>query len=159
MKKVIELFPAAERIPNSTYDNSYHHGGYYYDCNTSNIKNLPAEEIEKLKSDWESDPQWLAFFPYVIGDKIHIVATSLQHIHHYIFDLDTFVQISKKVIETDAPLQNYGVGINNVYASGVSGSYRWFYGAGVNGDYCNALSAFEWDDKYLRLLPLWLSTT
>ncbi|MFR0870099.1 MAG: hypothetical protein ACLSG5_01240 [Oscillospiraceae bacterium] len=118
VKKVIELFPAAERIPNSTYDNSYHHGGYYYDCNTSNIKNLPAEEIEKLKSDWESDPQWLAFFPYVIGDKIHIVATSLQHIHHYIFDLDTFVQISKKVIETDAPLQNYGVGINNVYASG-----------------------------------------
>lgn len=84
----------------------------------------------------------------MIGDKIHIVATSLQHIHHYIFDLDTFVQISKKVIETDAPLQNYGVGINNVYASGVSGSYRWFYGAGVNGDYCNALSAFEWDDKY-----------
>ena len=148
VKKVIELFPAAERIPNSTYDNSYHHGGYYYDCNASNIKNLPAEEIEKLKSDWESDPQWLAFFPYVIGDKIHIVATSLQHIHHYIFDLDTFVQISKKVIETDAPLQNYGVGINNVYASGVSGSYRWFYGAGVNGDYCNALSAFEWDDKY-----------
>ena len=148
VKKVIELFPAAERIPNSTYDNSYHHGGYYYDCNTSNIKNLPAEEIEKLKSDWESDPQWLAFFPYVIGDKIHIVATSLQHIHHYIFDLDTYVQISKKVIETDAPLQNYGVGINNVYASGVSGSYRWFYGAGVNGDYCNALSAFEWDGKY-----------
>lgn len=148
VKKVIELFPAAERIPNSTYDNSYHHGSYYYDCNTSNVKNLPAEEIEKLKSDWESDPQWLAFFPYVIGDKIHIVATSLQHIHHYIFDLDTYVQISKKVIETDVPLQNYGVGINNVYASGVSGSYRWFYGAGVNGDYCNALSTFEWDGKY-----------
>lgn len=148
VKKVIELFPAAERIPNSTYDNSYHHGSYYYDCNTSNVQNLPAEEIEKLKSDWESDPQWLAFFPYVIGDKIHIVATSLQHIHHYIFALDTYAQISKKIIETDVPLQNYGVGINNVYASGVSGSYRWFYGAGVNGDYCNALSAFEWDDKY-----------
>ena len=29
VKKVIELFPAAERIPNSTYDNSYHHGGYF----------------------------------------------------------------------------------------------------------------------------------
>ena len=29
-----------------------------------------------------------------------------------------------------------------------SPQYRWFYGAGVNGDYCNALSAFEWDDKY-----------
>ena len=148
VKKVIELFPAAERIPNSTYDNSYHHGGYYYDCNTSNIKNLPAEEIEKLKSDWESDPQWLAFFPYVIGDKIHIVATSLQHIHHYIFDLDTYAQISKKIIETDVPLQNYGVGINNVYASGVSGNYRWFYGTSVSSDYNNALSAFEWDDKY-----------
>ena len=148
VKKVIELFPAAERIPNSTYDNSYHHGGYYYDCNTSNIKNLPAEEIEKLKSDWENDPQWLAFFPYVIEDKIHIVATSLQHIHHYIFDLDTYTQVSKKVIETDVPLQNYGVGINNVYASGVSGNYRWFYGTSVSSDYNNALSAFEWDDKY-----------
>lgn len=148
VKKIIELFPAAERVPNSTYDNSYHHGGYYYDCNTSNIKNLPAEEIEKLKSDWESDPQWLAFFPYVIGDKIHIVATSLQHIHHYIFDLDTYAQVSKKVIETDVPLQNYGVGINNVYASGVSGNYRWFYGTSVSSDYNNALSAFEWDGKY-----------
>ena len=148
VKKVIELFPAAERIPDSMYDNSYHHGGYFYDCNTSNIKNLPAEEIEKLKSDWESDPQWLAFFPYVIGDKIHIVATSLQHIYHYIFDLDTYTQVSKKVIETDVPLQNYGVGINNVYASGVSGNYRWFYGTSVSSDYNNALSAFEWDGKY-----------
>ena len=148
VKKVIELFPAAERIPDSMYDNSYHHGGYFYDCNTTNADYVPQEEKEKLRQDWEDNPQWLAYFPYVVGDKIHIVATSLQHIHHYIFDLDTYEQVSKKVIETDVPLQNYGVGINNVYASGVSGSYRWFYGASVNGDYCNALSAFEWDDKY-----------
>ena len=84
VKKVIELFPAAERIPNSTYDNSYHHGSYFYDCNTTNADYVPQEEKEKLRQDWEDDPQWLAYFPYVIGDKIHIVATSRYHIHHYI---------------------------------------------------------------------------
>lgn len=147
-KKIIELFPISERIPNSVYDNSYHHGSYYYDCNTNNVKSLPTEETEKMESNWESNPQWLAFFPYVIGDKIHIVATSLRHIHHYIFDLNTYAQVLKKVIETDVPLQNYGVGLNCVYASGVGGSYRWFYGTGVNSDYDNVLSAFEWDDKY-----------
>ncbi len=85
VKKVIELFPDAERIPNSTYDNSYHHGSYFYDCNTTNADYVPQEEKEKLRQDWENNPQWLAYFPYVIGDKIHIVATSRCHIHHYIF--------------------------------------------------------------------------
>ncbi len=76
VKKVIELFPAAERIPDSMYDNSYHHGGYFYDCNTTNADYVPQEEKEKLRQDWEDNPQWLAYFPYVIGNKIHIVATS-----------------------------------------------------------------------------------
>lgn len=96
MEKIIELFPISERIPNSVYDNSYHHGSYYYDCNTNNVKSLPTEETEKMESNWESNPQWLAFFPYVIGDKIHIVATSLRHIHHYIFDLNTYAQVLKR---------------------------------------------------------------
>lgn len=148
VRKVIELFPAAERISGSMYDNSYHHGSYFYDCNTTNSDYLPDEEKEKLRQNWEDDPQWLAYFPYVIGDKIHIVATARYHIHHYVFKLSDYSQISKTVIETDTILQNYGVGFKYEKISNSSPQYRWFYGAGVNGDYSNALSAFEWDDKY-----------
>lgn len=135
VKKVIELFPAAERIPDSMYDNSYHHGGYFYDCNTTNADYVPQEEKEKLRQDWEDNPQWLAYFPYVIGDKIHIVATSRCHIHHYIFSLSDYSQISKNTIETDTLLQMYGVGFKYERISNSSSQYRWFYGAGVNGDY------------------------
>lgn len=148
VKKVIELFPAAERISGSMYDNSYHHGSYFYDCNTTNSDYVPEEEKEKLRQDWEDDPQWLAYFPYVIGDEIHIVATARYHIHHYVFKLSDYSQISKTVIETDTVLQNYGVGFKYERISNSSPQYRWFYGTGVNGDYSNALSAFEWDDKY-----------
>lgn len=148
VKKVIELFPAAEHIPDSMYDNSYHHGSYFYDCNTTNSDYLSDEEKEKLRQNWEDDPQWLAYFPYVIGDKIHVVATARCHIHHYVFKLSDYSQISKTVIETDTILQNYGVGFKYEKISNSSPQYRWFYGAGVNGDYSNALSAFEWDDKY-----------
>ena len=148
VKKVIELFPAAERISGSMYDNSYHHGSYFYDCNTTNSDYLPDEEKEKIRQNWEDDPQWLAYFPYVIGDKIHIVATARYHIHHYVFKLSDYSQVSKTVIETDTVLQNYGVGFKYERISNSSPQYRWFYGTGVNGDYSNALSAFEWDDKY-----------
>lgn len=148
VKKVIELFPAAERISGSMYDNSYHHGGYFYDCNTTNSDYLPDEEKEKIRQNWEDDPQWLAYFPYVIGDKIHVVATARYHIHHYVFKLSDYSQVSKTVIETDTVLQNYGVGFKYERISNSSPQYRWFYGTGVNGDYSNVLSAFEWDDKY-----------
>lgn len=148
VKKVIELFPAAERIPKSMYDNSYHHGSYFYDCDTTNLDYVPDEEKKKLRQDWEDNPQWLAYFPYVIGDKIHVVATACYHIHHYIFNLSDYSQVSKTVIETDTTLQNYGVGFKYERISNSSPQYRWFYGAGVNSDYSNALSAFEWDDKY-----------
>lgn len=148
VKKVIELFPAAGRIPDSMYDNSYHHGSYFYDCNTTNSDYLPDEEKEKIRQNWEDDPQWLAYFPYVIGDKIHVVATARYHIHHYVFKLSDYSQVSKTVIETDTVLQNYGVGFKYERISNSSPQYRWFYGTGVNGDYSNALSAFEWDDKY-----------
>ena len=148
VKKVIELFPATERISGSMYDNSYHHGSYFYDCNTTNSDYLPDEEKEKIRQNWEDDPQWLAYFPYVIGDKIHIVATARYHIHHYVFKLSDYSQVSKTVIETDTVLQNYGVGFRYERISNSSPQYRWFYGTGVNGDYSNALSAFEWDDKY-----------
>lgn len=148
VKKVIELFPAAERISGSMYDNSYHHGGYFYDCNTTNSDYVPEEEKEKLRQNWEDSPQWLAYFPYVIGDEIHIVATARYHIHHYVFKLSDYSQVSKTVIETDTVLQNYGVGFKYERISNSSPQYRWFYGTGVNSDYSNALSAFEWDDKY-----------
>lgn len=151
VKKVIELFPAAERISGSMYDNSYHHGGYFYDCNTTNSDYLPDEEKEKLRQNWEDSPQWLAYFPYVIGDDIHIVATARYHIHHYVFKLSDYSQVSKTVIETDTVLQNYGVGFKYEKISNSSPQYRWFYGTGVNGDYSNALSAFEWDDKYFAI--------
>lgn len=148
VRKVIELFPAAERIPDSMYDNSYHHGSYFYDCNTTNSDYLPDEEKEKIRQNWEDDPQWLAYFPYVIGDKIHVVATARYHIHHYVFKLSDYSQVYKTVIETDTVLQNYGVGFKYEKVSNSSPQYRWFYGTGVNGDYSNTLSAFEWDDKY-----------
>lgn len=51
VKKLIELFPAAERIPGSMNDNSYHHGSYFYDCNTTNSDYLSDEEKEKLRQD------------------------------------------------------------------------------------------------------------
>ena len=148
VKKVIELFPAAERISGSMYDNSYHHGSYFYDCNTTNSDYVPEEEKEKLRQNWEDSPQWLAYFPYVKGDEIHIVATARYHIHHYVFKLSDYSQVSKTVIETDTVLQNYGVGFKYEKISNSSPQYRWFYGTGLNGDYSNALSAFEWDDKY-----------
>ena len=148
VRKVIELFPAAERIPDSMYDNSYHHGSYFYDCNTTNSDYLPDEEKEKIRQNWEDDPQWLAYFPYVIGDKIHVVATARYHIHHYVFKLSDYSQVYKTVIETDTVLQNYGVGFKYEKVSNSSPQNRWFYGTGVNGDYSNTLSAFEWDDKY-----------
>ena len=148
VKKVIELFPAAERISGSMYDNSYHHGSYFYDCNTTNSDYVPEEEKEKLRQNWEDSPQWLAYFPYVKGDEIHVVATARYHIHHYVFKLSDYSQISKTVTETDTVLQNYGVGFKYEKISNSSPQYRWFYGTGVNGDYSNTLSAFEWDDKY-----------
>ena len=148
VKKVIELFPAAERISGSMYDNSYHHGSYFYDCNTTNSDYVPEEEKEKLRQNWEDSPQWLAYFPYVKGDEIHIVATARYHIHHYVFKLSDYSQVSKTVIETDTVLQNYGVGFKYEKISNSSPQYRWFYGTGLNGDYSNALSAFEWEDKY-----------
>lgn len=128
VKKVIELFPAAERIPDSMYDNSYHHGSYFYDCNTTNADYVPQEEKEKLRQDWEDDPQWLAYFPYVIGDKIHIVATSRCHIHHYIFRLSDYSQVSKKTIETDTLLQMYGVGFKYERISNSSSQYNQMMG-------------------------------
>lgn len=45
-------------------------------------------------------------------------------------------------------LQNYGVGFHYERISNSQPYFRWFYGTGVSGDNCNALSAFEWDDKY-----------
>lgn len=51
VKKLIELFPAAERIPGSMNDNSYHHGSYFYDCNTTNSDYLSDEEKENLRQD------------------------------------------------------------------------------------------------------------
>ena len=113
-----------------------------------NSDNLPEEEKEKLRQNWEDDPQWLAYFPYVVGDKIHIVATARYHIHHYVFRLSDYSQVSRKLIETDTILQNYGVGFHYERISNSQPYFRWFYGTGVSGDNCNALSAFEWGDNY-----------
>lgn len=147
-KKVIEIFPSPERIPDSMYDNKFFHSTYFYDCNTNNRDNLTASEKEKLMQNWENNPQWLAYFPYVKGDEIHIVATARFHIHHYIFKLSDYSQISKTVIETDKALQNYGLDFYYAQISNSSPQYRWFYGTTVKTDYNNVLSAFEWDDKY-----------
>lgn len=148
VRKVIELFPAPERLPNSMYDNCYYHGSYYYDCDTTNSNYVPEEEKEKIKQNWEDNPQWLAYFPYVIGNEIHCVAISFNHVHHYIYNLSDYSLISKTVVDAELPLQNYGVGLNYERINGSSSLYRWFYGVNINGDYSNALGGFIWDDKY-----------
>lgn len=148
VKKVIEIFPSAEKISGSTSDKKYFHGSYFYDCDTNNSNNLPEDEKEKIRSNWEDKPAWLSYFPYVKGNEIHIVGLSRKHIWHYVFNLANYTQISKKVIETDAVLQNYGVAFNYERISNSSPQYRWFYGATESTDYSNVLSAFEWDGKY-----------
>ena len=147
-EKVIETFPSAEKISGSASDKKYFHGSYFYDCDTYNSTNGPEDEKEKIRSDWEDKPTWLSYFPYVKGNEIHIVGVSRKHIWHYVFNLANYTQISKKIIETDAELQNYGVAFNYERISDSSPQYRWFYGTTENTDYSNVLSAFEWDGKY-----------
>ncbi|MBD5113553.1 MAG: hypothetical protein HDT42_13630 [Ruminococcaceae bacterium] len=148
IKKVIELFPAAEKIPDSQSDTKYFHSDYYCDCDTSNVNYVPEDEEEKIRSSWKENPKWLAYFPYVIGDKIHCIATSGFKAYHYVFGLNDYHQISKSIIETDVPLQNYGAGFYYVTTSNSSHHYRWFYGRTPETDYNNALSGFEWDGRY-----------
>jgi len=148
VKKVIELFPAAEKVPGSMYNTLFFHGSYFYDCADTKPDYIPSEEKERMQKNWENSPQWLAFFPYVIGGKIHIVGTSVNHIHHYVFDLNSYTQLSKTVVEVDVTLQNYNTDFNFVQISSSPYTVRWFYGTRVNDDCNNALSAFEWDNKY-----------
>lgn len=101
-----------------------------------------------MQQNWFDDPQWLAFFPYVIGDEIHIIGQSQRSIYHYVFDLAGYSQKSKKVITTDFELQNYDVGFHYIYHDY---KYKWFYGVGVNEDYNSALPAFQWDGKYFAV--------
>lgn len=147
VKKVIELFPTPNPIPDTSSGN-YFHGSYYYTNSSYNSSNIPDDEKEKLRSNWFENPQWLAFFPYVMGNEIHIVGQGQRSIYHYVFDLADYSRKSKKVITTDVELQNYDVGFHYV---GVNGKYKWFYGAVVNEDYNSALSAFQWDGKYFAI--------
>ncbi len=148
VKKVIELFPAASRIPNSQYDNSYFHGSYFFDCDTTNVNYVPEEEKEKIRADWDKNPQWLSYFPYVHKGQIHIVAQNPWKIYHYVYDVNSYSKISETVIPVDVTLQNYEVGFNYVRISNSSPYYRWFYGREINTEYNNILSGFFWDDKY-----------
>lgn len=147
VKKVIELFPAPSPIPDTSSGN-YFHGSYYYTNSSYNTSNIPEDEKEKLRSNWFENPQWLAFFPYVMGNEIHIVGQSQRGIYHYVYDISDYSRKSKKVITTAVELQNYDVGFHYV---SVNGKYKWFYGAGVNEDYNSALSAFQWDGKYFAI--------
>lgn len=147
VKKVIEIFPAPSAIPDTTADR-YFHGSYFYENSSYNSDNIPADEKEKMQQNWFDDPQWLAFFPYVIGDEIHIIGQSQRSIYHYVFDLAGYSQKSKKVITTDFELQNYDVGFHYIYHDY---KYKWFYGVGVNEDYNSALPAFQWDGKYFAV--------
>lgn len=144
-RKVIELFPAASPIPNSRSNTSYFHSDYYYDCNSSSVNSVPESERNKILNSWKNNPKWLAYFPYVIGDKIHCVATSQFYAYHFVFDLHNYRQISKEVIPVDVPLQNYNAKLT--YELTNSG-YRWFYGCASSVENNNVLSGFEFDDKY-----------
>lgn len=148
IKKVIEVFPAPSVIPDSTSTTLYYHTGYYYDCSYSSSGNISEEEKERMRQAWEADPPWFCYFPYVIGDELHVVGTSLKHIHHYIYDLNTYEQKSKTIIETDVDLQPFGLGFYDVYRTDGDPRYRWFFGAAINADYANTLGGFMWDDMY-----------
>lgn len=152
VKKVIELFPSSEIIPNSYSDNMFFHGTAYYESEHAAIKNIPDSEKEKLLNDWRENPGWMPFFPYVKGGEIHIIASNQTRIYHYIFDVNTYEQLSKTVIETDTELQTYNVGYYYTRMNDTAPYiYRWFYGAQVNEEYNSALSGFKWDDKYFVL--------
>lgn len=147
IKKVIELFPAPSPIPETSSGN-YFHGSYYYTNTSYNASNTPDDEKEKLRNNWFDNPQWLAFFPYVIGNEIHIVGQSQRGIYQCVYDISDYSRKFKKVIATDAELQNYDIGFHYV---SLNGKYKWFYGAGVNEDYNSALPAFRWDGKYFAI--------
>ena len=147
IKKVIELFPAPSHIPETSSGN-YFHGTYFYTNSSYNTSNIPDDEKEKLRNNWFENPQWLAFFPYVIGDEIHIVGHSLRSIYQCVYDISDYSRKFKKVIATDAEFQNYDIGFHYV---SLNGKYKWFYGAGVNEDYNSALPAFQWDGKYFAI--------
>ena len=147
VKKVIEIFPSPSTIPGTTAD-MFFHGSYFYENGSYISDYIPADEKEKLRRNWFENPQWLAFFPYVIGDEIHIIGQSQQSIYHYIFNVNDYILKSKKVITTDVDLQNYDVGFHYVYHDY---KYTWFFGAGVNEDYNSTLPAFYWDGKYFAV--------
>ncbi len=147
IKKVIELFPAPSHIPETSSGN-YFHGTYFYTNSSYNTSNIPDDEKEKLRNNWFENPQWLAFFPYVIGNEIHIVGQSQRSIYQCVYDISDYSRKFKKVIATDAEFQNYDIGFHYV---SLNGKYKWFYGAGVNEDYNSALPAFQWDGKYFAI--------
>lgn len=148
VSKVIEVFPAPTVIPETSGTTLYFHGDSFIDSSQSNASYLPEEDKERLRQAWEADPPWLCYFPYVKGNEIHVIGTSRKHIHHYIYDLNTYVQKSKNIIETDVDLQPYDVGFHYEYISNRNPQYRWFYGIAANSDRANTLGAFLWDDMY-----------
>lgn len=147
VKKVIELFPAPSPIPETSSGNFFH-GSYFYSNNSYNASSIPDDEKEKLRNNWFENPQWLAFFPYVIGNEIHIVGQNQRSIYHCVYDISDYSRKFKKVIATNAELQNYDIGFHYV---SLNGKYKWFYGAGVNEYYNSALPAFQWDGKYFAI--------
>lgn len=148
VKRVIELFPAPNIIPEAKYKDEYFHSVDFYDSDYTNKDYLPADEKERLINSWYSNPQWMPFFPYVKGEEIHIVATSPQQIHHYIYNLSDYSLIIKKSIVTDVSPQEYNLYLDYVTTTKTSAKYRWFYGTNKNYEQNSVLSAFEWDDKY-----------
>lgn len=155
-KKVIELFPAPTAIPEANNTNNlYYHGSYFYTNASSQLSNVPADEQAKMKQNWEADPQWFEYFPYVVGDEIIIVAGIFKKIRHYTFSLADYKQKSLKTIDTTV---DFCQSLTFNYERSSVGC-KWFYGISTITGSLSAenairylmMSGFIWDKTYFML--------
>lgn len=127
IKKVIEIYPAPKEIEGTQGTRYKYYWNKYIDHNTSSASSLTEGERKQLTDAWEENPGWMCYVPYVVGDEIHVVGTTPKHIHHIIYDLNTYKEKSRKKIAAEVDLQPFNVTFRNERTADNS-TYRWVYG-------------------------------
>ena len=149
VKKVIELFPAPSVIPGGS--TTYYHGSYYYTNNSMVASSIPSDEQQKMQQDWEKNPQWFPYFPYVYNDEIIIVAGVGKKIRHYTFSLTDYKQKSLKIIDTAV---NF-ISLTDFHYERFANETKWFFGVTKynSNQYIEytILSGFYFDGQYFMI--------
>lgn len=151
IQKVIEVFEPPSRLPGSTSDTLYYHTDFYAAVTSSYSSSLSEEDKNSLIENWEANPGWMCYFPYVLGDEIHVIGTTMKHIHHLVYSLSGYTKKSEKVIETDTELQGYNLSYQYVSRSGEEKPYHCFLTASVDTAFANTLGGFFRDDLYFAV--------